>query len=119
MVFVIWLEGSNRTRQVVLLSHTITDNDNVIKSCRCVLKLNLKILSGNNLKRLVADVSDFESSLLVGGDREITVDVGHSTSLTANNLDGCAYDRLAGLVYYMAFHSNLLCKGTCRKEQTC
>ena len=105
------IDNGNRAGQVGLLLSTITDNDNLIQNTVISCHLNLinnSASTHSNLAVFIAYITYHERSIGRSVKIEITVKIGHSTTLSTFYLNGGSSKRFTLIVYDLAFHLNRL-----------
>ena len=107
----IGIDHGNRTGQVGFLLCTITDDDNLIQNTVICCHLNLindRTPAHGNLAVLITYITNDERSIGRSVKIEITVEIGHGTTLSTFNLNGGSSKRFTLIVYDLAFHLNRL-----------
>ena len=114
VILLIGLHGNDRTGEVVLLGHTVTNDHHVVQCRGIFLQCHSDIGSCLYGGRLVAYVGNGERSALFGRDGEIAVEIGNSSPrCLSGNTDGSADDGFSLRVFHMALYRHLG-KGTYR-----
>ena len=107
----IGIDHGNRTGQVGFLLCTITDDDNLIQNTVICCHLNLInncASAYGNLTVFITHVTDDERCIGRSVKIEITVEVGHGTTLSTFDFNGGSGKRFTLIVYDLAFHLNRL-----------